>query len=211
MSSQSSSSSSSSSQKTTCVYKPRLASSQITTLLKECKTLDELRLVAKEHKERLDGIHDNAICCACAKLMSIEESKGGVDNKMRAEARKIYSTSLRNWLNRVYNSKGKDARSCANIMHAGVKLSVDAGSDLYHDLCDMAMIKTKEFNPQEVSNCLWSVATQGVQTSGVALVPLLISRCIDKAPEFEAQEIANSLWSVASLGVKLTGEKWFLF
>lgn len=209
MSSQSSSStpSSSSIPSSSSLYKPRLASSQITTLLKECKTLDELRLVAKEHKERMDGIHDNAICCACAKLVSIEDSKGRIDDKMRAEARKIYSISLRNWLNRVYNSKGHDARCCANIMHAGAKLNIDASSPLYHDLCDMAMIKTKEFNPQEVSNCLWSVATQGVQTSGAALVPLLISRCIEKTPEFEAQEIANCLWSVASLGVKLTGEK----
>ena len=129
--------------------------SQLANSLKDCKTLEELRRLARENKTQLDGVHDCIICVVCGRLGYIKSEEGMNDEShANSEAIKLYSLAVRNWLNRPFSSTGRDARGCANIMHAGAKLRIDSSSFLYRDLCDAVMIFAGQFNPQEVANCL---------------------------------------------------------
>jgi len=175
-----------------------LSSSQLTLSLNESKSLSQLRRLAKDNKNQLNAIHDNTICVTCSRLGSIE-GIDDIDENKKSEAIRIFTLSVRNWLNRKYASIGRDARSCANIMHAWAKLHVDTNTPLYKDLCDVAIVMVSDFNAQEVCNCLWSIATLGMSTSSEILIPRLISQCIAKVHEFNAQKVSNCLWSIAKL------------
>jgi hypothetical protein len=179
-----------------------LAASVLTTSLKDCNSLSQLCQVARDYKPHLNALHDCVICLVCAKLdLAIMD-----DNVLHQEAIRIYFVSLRNWLNRAFGSIGRDARGCANILQAGAKLRIDTSVSLYKDLCDVAILFANKLDPQGMSNSIWAIATLGVDFSGLALVPVLIKRCISLSAELDAHCIANCLWSVATLGVKITGE-----
>ena len=193
-----------------------ISSSQLTILLADCKSLESLRQLAREYKTQLDAIHDSTICVTCARLIfsSSDAVNDDVDDNDddyfindRSEAISIYLIALRNWLNRPFSSYGRNARCCANIMHAGAKLHIDSNYSLYSDLCEVAILMADEFSPQQVSNCIWAVAKVGLSITGVKIVAVLISRCMAKAYEFIPQHVSNCLWAVATIGVSITGEE----
>ena len=148
---------------------------ELSTLFANCTTIEKLRSIVKENKNRLNALHDSIICIACGRLGAEADSNYSSSN--RSECIKVYLIALHNWLSRRFGSKGRDPQGCANIIHAGAKLCIDPSNALYCDLCKVAKTMSHEFGAQEVSNCLWSLATLGISTSNELseLVPLLIS------------------------------------
>jgi hypothetical protein len=63
-----------------------------------------------------------------------------------------------------------------------------------------AVAKAKDFNPQNIANLLWALATSGVSPSA-ALVQAMSSAAVAKAKDFNLQNIANLLWALATSGV----------
>jgi very-short-patch-repair endonuclease/precorrin-6B methylase 2 len=63
-----------------------------------------------------------------------------------------------------------------------------------------AVAKAKDFNPQNIANLLWALATSGVSPNA-ALVQAMSSEAVAKAKAFNPQDIANLLWALATLGV----------
>jgi hypothetical protein len=63
----------------------------------------------------MDAVHDSVICVACGRF-------GSNDVRMRVDFRDFYLTAADLWLKRPEKSFGREARSVANIIHAGAKL-----------------------------------------------------------------------------------------
>jgi hypothetical protein len=177
----------------------RLSSAHLIKCLYQCSSLKDLRQLAKVNKNRLNAIHYNSICSACGRLGT--ENDGNDKENMRNEAIVIYSIAVRNWINLPFDSKGRNARSCSNIMHIGAKLHIDVNTTLYRDLCEVAALLGTDFDVQGVSNCLWAVATLGATSSNEVLLPVLISKCFEKARYFDAHSISNCLWAAATLEI----------
>ena len=175
----------------------------LTSVIEKCKTLYELRQIARDHKAELNAVHDSVICIVAGRLgVGVENDNNGC----LSQAIAIYSIALRNWLNRRFGSKGRDARSCAYIMYAGAKLGISVNSSLFTGLCDEALLMEKEFNEEQLANCLSSIATLGVVSASKPLVMALISRCKEMVTKFDSNYISICIWSVATLGTDVTGD-----
>ena len=178
----------------------------LTSSLENCKSLADLRQLARDHKTELNAIHDSVICVVACRLGSdLEKDDEGCPHS-QSEAIAIYSLALRNWLNRQYGSKGRDEHSCTYILRAGAKLRINVNTSLYTDLCDVAKMMAKDFNSQHLTTCLWSVAKLGAGSTSKPLVDALISQCIEKINDIEPMNVSIFMWSVATLGTDVTGE-----
>jgi hypothetical protein len=75
---------------------------------------------------------------------------------------------------------------------------------LVESLSREAERKARDFNPQEIANTLWALATAGVRLPG-SLVESLSREAERKARDFNPQDIANMLWALATAGGRLLG------
>lgn len=164
---------------------------QLTTQLKNCKTISELRRIAEHNGSMLTAFHDAVICVTCGRL--------GIEERSRSEARSLFLAATAMWLQRQEGTIGRDSRSCANILHAGAKLACDESSDVYNRMLVLSTSMAHNFKAQESSNALWAAATVGCRNMSIVL-PLARS-AVSHIPDFTAQGACNSLWSVATLGI----------
>ena len=169
---------------------PRL----LTTILKNSKSLSELRKHANEHFSMMSAVHDSVICVACGRFGSSTH-----DDRLFYDCRDFYLTAADMWLKRPERSFGREARAVANILHAGAKLRVDSHNDVMRWLFDEALRMCGGFEAQNASNSIWAAATMGVDDPRV--VNGLVRACLDRVRDFNPQNAANSIWAIASLGV----------
>lgn len=164
---------------------------QLTTQLKNCKTIIELRRVAEHNGSMLTAFHDSVICVTCGRL--------GIEERSRSEAKVLFLAAAEMWLQRLEGTIGRDARSCANILHAGAKLNCDETNDVYNRILYLSTTMSHNFKAQEASNALWAAATIGCKNMSIVL-PLARS-AVAHIRDFTAQGACNSLWSAATLGI----------
>jgi tellurite resistance protein len=164
----------------------------LTVLLKNSKTLSDLRNHANEHASIMSALHDSVICVACGRF-------GSTDERMRNECRVFYLLAAGMWLNRPEGSFGRGAREIANILHAGAKLRVDSYNEVMRKLFNEAMRLSDGFEAQGASNAIWAAATLDLENDRV--ITALTQACVDRVREMNPQGAANSLWSIATLKV----------
>jgi predicted lipoprotein len=175
---------------------------QLTTQLKNSQSVSELRKLAESNGHILSAFHDSVISVVCGRIGAEEKKsfhRGGAQSATRIEAKSLFLTAAAMWLNRPSGAFGRDARSCANIMHAGAKLGCDESEPIYRDLLQTSIGMAKDFKAQEASNALWAVATIGC--SDASIVIPLARAAVTHVSDFTAQGACNSLWATATLGL----------
>ena len=166
----------------------------LTARLRTSKSLSELRYHANEHSSIMEAVHDSVICVSCGRFGSSSS-----DVRMRVECRDFYLLAADMWLKRPEKSFGREARAVANILHAGAKLKIDPHHDVMRKLLEEALRMTGGFDAQGIANCIWAVATMGVDDPRI--VNGLARACIARVRDFNSQAAANSLWAIAKLGI----------
>jgi tellurite resistance protein len=164
----------------------------LTHRLKNSKSLSELRKYANEHSSIMDAVHDSVICVACGRF-------GSIDERLRNECRVFYLLAAGTWINRPEGSFGREARSIANILHAGAKLRIDSQNEVMRKLFNEAMRLSDRFEAQHASNAIWAAATVALEDARV--VDALARACVERVREMNAQGASNALWSIATLKV----------
>jgi hypothetical protein len=164
----------------------------LTSRLKNSKTLAHLRRHANDNASSMSALHDSVICVACGRF-------GSSDEKLKSESQEFYLLAAKLWLARPEGSIGREARNVANILHAGGKLKVDPQHDVIKRLLDESVRMSREFEAQHAANCIWAVASMGVEDAKI--VSALSRACIDYARDYTSQEASNALWAIATLRV----------
>jgi len=165
----------------------------LTSRLKNAKSITHLRRHANENASIMSALHDSVICVACGRFGST------TDLKLKTECKEFYLLAAKLWLARPVGSIGREARNVANILQAGGKLGIDPKHDVMKSLLDEAIRMSREFEAQHAANCIWAVASMGVDDTHV--VNALSRACIDYIRDYTPQEATNALWALAMLEV----------
>ncbi|KAJ1478131.1 hypothetical protein T484DRAFT_1905100, partial [Baffinella frigidus] len=167
-----------------------LRPAQLTGVIKECREAGELARIVQEHREVLNHIHVSA---AWVCLARIGRGRDG------GEMREVFG-SLQDLTREVLGELS--GRGIANVMHSMGKLKKKGGAldgDLLKAMQRRATATAGEFNPQEVANLLWGLATMGEQADR-GLLEVIQRRATATAGEFKPQEVANLVWALATMG-----------
>ena len=87
----------------------------------------------------------------------------------------------------------------SNCLLVVAKIGIDVtGEDLLPLMFSRCIEKAEDLNQQEVTNCLWSIAT--LRISNKPLIHVLFQVCIKRAKELIPQGVSNCICAVAILG-----------
>ncbi|CAK8993201.1 Putative ATP-dependent RNA helicase A, partial [Durusdinium trenchii] len=93
----------------------------------------------------------------------------------------------------------RNPRSCSMLLWSMASLRHDQTCELfYYHLADSVILPlAQEFQPQDISNCLWAFATARVEHQ--AVFRSLAQQAALKAPDLTSQALANATWACAKM------------
>jgi predicted small integral membrane protein len=164
---------------------------QLTVRIKDCKNSGDLHELLSQQGATFDHIHVSA---AWSKFKSMQRR---VDKGTLIDLVRMLQELTESQMPKM------DGRGVSNILHAIAKAkAADTASmkQLVQKLMANAASVLQSFDPQDVANTVWALATMGV-TPEAGLLRAMQGRATAVAGEFNPQEVANTVWALATMGV----------
>jgi hypothetical protein len=164
---------------------------QLTGVIKNCRAIDDLARILHEHRKALDHIHVSAAWVCVARIGS---GRGAGDVMDAVEALQDRTWDVLDEM---------DDRGISNSMHSMAKLyqrkeRVQFDQGLLEAMQLRAATMTTGFDPQQVGNVLWALATVKVRADR-GLLEAMQRRATATAGEFKPQNVSNVLWALATM------------
>ena len=166
--------------------------SRLTAIIKEqCFSLYDLHCIISDHGSSFNHIHVSA---AFGMLWRIARSE--------REPPKDVNDVLSN-LSDLALSRMDDlgAREVSNTLHSIAKLSKqgygNSSPELIEALVSHASHQLQDFNPQNLSNAIWALATLNHPDDDFTSALILAAR--GKLRDFNPQNLSNAIWAMATL------------
>ncbi|CAE7454005.1 rha-1 [Symbiodinium sp. CCMP2592] len=112
---------------------------------------------------------------------------------------RVKAPFVREALDQLRHSGRLEPRGCSMMLWSLASLRHDDRSELfYYSMADMVILpRARDFEAQDVSNCLWAFATARVQHE--AVFQALVSQAMQSIHRFTSQALANTTWASAKM------------
>ncbi|CAE7896968.1 rha-1 [Symbiodinium microadriaticum] len=112
---------------------------------------------------------------------------------------RVKAPFLREALDQLRHSGRLEPRGCSMMLWSLASLRHDDRSELFYYLMADTVIlpRARDFEAQDVSNCLWAFATARVQHE--AVFQALVSQATQSVHRFTSQALANTTWACAKM------------
>jgi hypothetical protein len=166
----------------------QVSPARLTALIKQQTSLADLQDLLQHNSRVLDAIHVNA---ALQWLVVHESAQPRSPEQLAA--------LVQQWMGRVAVDQ-QTARNCANLAYYCSKLGYVEDLDLYRDLLHRFMVVKGDANPQNVSNPLYALGSQG-QLRGLLGQDVLMGllQQLQQTVELKPQDVSNALWAAAKV------------
>ncbi|KAJ1473534.1 hypothetical protein T484DRAFT_1972783 [Baffinella frigidus] len=166
---------------------------QLTSWIKECKDVGGLLGLLERHDQSFNCIHVCAAWCTLAKIRS-GGGRGADGVVMRLQV-----------LTRA-TEQAMGTREVSNVVHSLAKCMRESGRmAVDHELVGVLLRRATgmvgDFNPQDISNFMWALATMDVKPDA-SLLEAMQGRARATAGDFKPQEVTNLMWALATMGIE---------